>query len=287
MTRWTKKLARPFIYQPTEFDNKYTRGVLGAVTGSIEFPGAAVLSTFSAMQTGVGMVRFHPLTYRFSRVPRNFVERLVLEKSPEVVISPGAVTAWLVGSGVSAPHNDTVIARRRQRDIAHALKHPKPTILDAGALHYAGQLNSPTLLTPHYGELARLLNERGVAVTSTQIAAHPEKWVVEAAVLLRVTVLLKGSITYLSDGVRTIELPESTPWLSTAGTGDVLAGILGALVATHGESIASGEVELLEIGATGAFIHHLAAEHASRNGPVSAMKVAHEISTAVSSIINK
>lgn len=278
---WSVKQARKFIYQPSAFDNKYTRGVLGCVTGSLHYPGAAVLTTHAALQTGVGMVRFYPVKYSWSKVTRNFVERLVLEASPEVVIAHGSVSAWLVGSGVPSNDRGGFHGKRRRNDVSHALAHKAPTILDAGALSWAGQLSVPTLITPHYGELAELLQAKNIDVNAVKIAAAPKKWAIESAQILNVNVLLKGSMTFVTDGERVIELPEATAWLATAGTGDVLAGIVGALVATHAHDLGQGGVSLIELGATGALIHQRAATRSVKKGPISATALLREIPSVI------
>jgi len=158
-------------------------------------------------------------------------------------------------------------------------------VLDAGALHLAGKLEQPTIITPHSGELARLLNSRGVLVTSEAIEGNPKKWVVSAAKTLGVTVLLKGSRTYVAHDDVLIELPVGTPWLATAGTGDVLAGILGSLVATHLIEILNNKNRLAELAATASYIHAIAAKNASRGGPISAESIIPEISGAISQLL--
>jgi NAD(P)H-hydrate repair Nnr-like enzyme with NAD(P)H-hydrate dehydratase domain len=158
-------------------------------------------------------------------------------------------------------------------------------VLDAGALKLAGKLEQPTVITPHSGELARLLNSRGVSVTSEAIEGNPKKWVVTAAKTLAVTVLLKGSRTYIANESMLIELPVATPWLASAGTGDVLAGILGALVATHLIEVLNDSDCLTSLAATAALIHANAAKNASRGGPISAESIIPEIAGAITQIL--
>jgi NAD(P)H-hydrate repair Nnr-like enzyme with NAD(P)H-hydrate dehydratase domain len=100
-----------------------------------------------------------------------------------------------------------------------------------------------------------------------------------------VTVLLKGSVTYVSNDDLLIELPAATPWLATAGSGDVLAGIMGALVATNTVEILNDNNRLAEVAATGAYIHAQAAKNASRGGPISAEMITAHISGAISQLI--
>jgi len=273
---WKARDVKKCIITPSELDNKYSRGVLGVITGSAKFPGAAVLSTAGASATGVGMIRFHS---------NSGLAHLVLHSNPEVVVQPGAVTAWLVGSGVESKRYSDITTWLRHRWFALIAKQSVPTILDAGALHLAGKFEQPTLITPHAGELARLLKSRGVTVTSEAIEGNPKKWATIASEKLGVIVLLKGSHTVVADGDSIIELPVSTPWLATAGTGDVLAGIIGALVATNYIEILNDRTRLAEIAASAAFIHNTAALLASRDAPISASGVIAMIPDAIRKLI--
>ena len=261
---WKARDVKKCIITPSELDNKYSRGVLGVITGSAKFPGAAVLSTASASATGIGMIRFHS---------NSGLAHLVLHSNPEVVVQPGAVTAWLAGSGIDAKRYSDFTTWLRHRWFTLLAKKSVPTILDAGALHLAGKFNQPTLITPHAGELARLLTARGTTVTSEAIEGNPKKWAQLASEKLNVVVLLKGSRTVVADGDSIIELPVSTPCLATAGSGDVLAGIVGALVATNYIEILNDRKRLSEIAASAAFIHNSAALLASRDAPISAPEI--------------
>ncbi len=273
---WRARDVKNCIIVPSELDNKYSRGVLGVITGSAKFPGAAVLTTASASATGLGMIRFHS---------NSGLAHLVLHTNPEVVVQPGAVTAWLAGSGIDSKRYSDVTTWLRHRWFSLLSKQSVPTILDAGALHLAGKLDQPTLITPHAGELARLLTERGITVTSEAIEGNPKKWAVTASEKLGVVVLLKGSHTIVADGDSVIELPVSTPWLATAGSGDVLAGIVGALVATNYIEILNDRKRLSEVAASAAFIHNSAALFASRDAPISAKSIIDSIPDVMRKII--
>jgi ADP-dependent NAD(P)H-hydrate dehydratase / NAD(P)H-hydrate epimerase len=273
---WRARDVKKCIIVPSELDNKYSRGVLGIITGSAKFPGAAVLTTASASATGLGMIRFHS---------NSGLAHLVLHSNPEVVVQPGAVTAWLAGSGIDSKRYSDVTTWLRHRWFSLLSKQSVPTILDAGALHLAGKLDQPTLITPHAGELARLLMQRGITVTSEAIEGNPKKWAVTASEKLGVVVLLKGSHTVVADADSVIELPVSTPWLATAGSGDVLAGIVGALVATNYIEILNDRKRLSEVAASAAFIHNSAALLASRDAPISAKSIIDSISDVMRKII--
>jgi hydroxyethylthiazole kinase-like uncharacterized protein yjeF len=276
--KWTAKDASKCIITPSDLDHKYSRGVLGLITGSAQFPGAAVLTTAAASATGLGMARFHS---------SSGLAHLVLHSTPSAVVQPGKVTAWLVGSGIHEKKYSDFTTWLRHRWFKLIRLQSVPTVLDAGALYLTGSLEQPTLITPHSGELAKLLAARGVQVTAEAIEGDPKKWVQNAADTLGVTVLLKGSVTYVANDSVLIQLPVATPWLATAGTGDVLAGIIGALVATNTVEILNDYNHLASVAATGAFIHARAAEIASNGGPVNAEMVIEFIPKVIASIIKR
>ena len=278
-TLWTAADACACIRLPTAQDHKYTRGVLGVVTGSRQYPGAAVLTTAAALATGLGMVRFYPDAACAT------LDTLVLQRSPEVVVAPGKVHAWLLGSGVASAGGGSWSNWLRHRQMAAARKQTAPTVLDAGALHLAGTLRAPTLITPHAGELATLLSARGVPLSHQTIAANPHEWATIAQQTLGVTVVLKGAHTVVAGEGVCITLPPSTPWLATAGTGDVLAGIVGALVATWHLELTQQPALMAKLAATGAYIHACAAESASGGGPLTASALLDAIAPAVRELL--
>ena len=276
LKKWTAKDAAKCIITPSDLDHKYSRGVLGVITGSARFPGAAVLSTSAASATGLGMIRFHS---------SSGLAHLVLHSTPSVVVQPGKVTAWLVGSGIEAKKYADITTWLRHRWYKLTSLQSVPTVLDAGALHLAGSLEQPTLITPHSGELSKLMIARGVQVSPEAIEGDPKKWVQEAADTLGVTVLLKGSTTYVANDSVLIQLPVATPWLATAGTGDVLAGIIGALVATNTVEILNDYNHLAFVAATGALIHARAAETASNGGPINAEAIIEFIPRVITQLV--
>jgi ADP-dependent NAD(P)H-hydrate dehydratase / NAD(P)H-hydrate epimerase len=274
--RWTAKDSKKHIIVPSALDHKYSRGTLGVITGSAQFPGAAVLTSKAALATGLGVLRFHS---------SSGLAHLVLHATPEALVQPGKVDAWLVGSGVSDKKYSDYTTWLRHRWFKLMSAQSVPTVLDAGALDWAGKLTQPTLITPHAGELAKLLVKRGIQVSSEAIEADPKKWSMIATEKLGVTVLLKGSTTYIAQPDFLIELPKATPWLATAGSGDVLAGIIGALVATNYIEILNDKDELARVAATGAFIHNSAALLASKDAPISATSIIRFIPEAIRKII--
>ena len=261
LKKWSARDTSRCIITPSDLDHKYSRGVLGIITGSAQFPGVAVLTTAAASATGVGMVRFHS---------SSGLAHLVLHTTPSAVVQPGKVAAWLVGSGIDAKKYSDFTTWLRHRWFKLIRLQSVPTILDAGALSLAGSLEQPTVITPHSGELATLLSSRGVHVTAEAIEGDSKKWVQFAAQTLGVTVLLKGSTTYVANDEVLIQLPVATPWLATAGSGDVLAGIMGALVATNAIEILNDYNHLAYVAASAAYIHNQAAERASGGAPINA-----------------
>lgn len=260
-TEWTIADAARHVKVPTPTDDKYSRGVLGLVIGSDEYPGAAVIGAEAALRTGVGMARYLG--------PRRAAD-LVLARRPEIVLEPGRMQAWLLGSGTVASGEAALTA------IAQGM----PTVLDAGALELVKSRTGPVVITPHFRELGRLLG-----VDHEHVRAEPEVWAVRAAEQLGVTVLLKGHSTYVAGpGVALVSRSAPT-WLATAGTGDALAGILGALVATHASEIATDDGMLARLAATASVIHGLAADRASAGGPLTALDVAAAVSAVIAKLL--
>lgn len=274
--KWGSKDSARYIVTPSDLDHKYSRGTLGVISGSAQYPGAAVLTTRAALETGLGVLRFHS---------SSGLAHLVLHQSPEALVQPGPVTAWLAGSGIHHKKHSDFTTWLRHRWFTLLKAQSVPTLLDAGALHLAGTLSQPTLITPHAGELSRLLASRKVIVSSEAIEANPRRWAQSASQTLGVTVLLKGSTTVVCNGDYLIELPKATPWLATAGSGDVLAGIIGALMATNYIEILNDENALADIAATGAWIHNRAALAASDGGPITASALIEEVQQIVASLL--
>jgi hydroxyethylthiazole kinase-like uncharacterized protein yjeF len=219
--------------------DKYRRGVVGVAAGSAQYTGAAVLCVGGALRGGAGMVR-----YLGAEEPT----ALVRARWPEAVVGEGRVQAWTVGSGAG---DDA--AERLDR----ALADDVPTVVDADALQaVTGRRGRsvPLLLTPHAGELARL-----VGADRDDVEARRLHHATAAATELDAVVLLKGSTTVVAgpDG-RVRVNPTGTPSLATAGSGDVLAGLCGALLA--------GGLDPFDAGSVGAWLHGLAGRLAAAGG---------------------
>ncbi|MGJ3507844.1 NAD(P)H-hydrate dehydratase [Enemella sp. A6] len=193
--------------------DKYARGVVGINTGSATYPGAAVLSALGAVWSGAGMVRV---------LGSPEVGAEVVHHLPNVVLKPGRVQAMVLGSGWGS-------RVRGALEVADALNRRVPVVLDADALrHLPERLPANTLLTPHAGELARLLGLNRLDVTTDPIGS-----VTDAAERTGATVLLKGSTQYVAEpGESEIRVAVTGPARTAqAGSGDVLAGICGTLLA--------------------------------------------------------
>ena len=171
------------------------------------------------------------------------------------------------------------------RWIRRALESDQPCVVDAGALAVVGPRSAPTLITPHAGELARLLTRLGgegaSEVTREDVLARPVEHAQAAADALGAVVLLKGSTTLVvSPGVsgRPLRSQADAPArLATAGAGDVLAGILGTLVAAG--------LDLVDAASIGALVHGVAADRANPGGPVRALTVARRLPGVIAGLL--
>lgn len=266
---------------PDQSSNKYSRGVLGVITGSNEYPGAAVLSARAAAYANIGMVRYAgPLR----------AQNLVLQASPEVVASEqlsGKLDAITVGSGIpDASHCNSESAQEQREQIANILKNYEnesqssniqsqsqnelpPICVDAGALDLLPKkVCEKVVLTPHAGELSSLFARYDLGISAQEILQNPVEYAQKAANLTGATVLVKGTTTAVASP-NNLHLPiyiaqYGPAWLATAGSGDVLAGILGALLAQCEKQDESGR-NYAFIAASAAIIHGISAVFASRN----------------------
>lgn len=241
--------------RPDAESDKYRRGVVGVVAGSVRYPGAAVLAVSGALRGGAGAVRYV-----------GPAGDAVIARHPETLVSAGQpskagrVQAWAVGSG---------LGEDRER-LADVLAADVPVLIDADGLRLAdaGALRArtaPTVLTPHAGEAAALLGRERADVEARRLAA-----VAELSEHTGATVLLKGSTTVVGDGGAVRVNPTGTGWLATAGTGDVLSGLIGALLAAG--------LDARDAASVGAYVHGLAGRFAPR--PAGASDVAAALSEA-------
>lgn len=275
--------------EPGAVDDKYSGGVVGICAGSKDYLGAGVLATLAAVNTTSSMVRYigeHP--------------EYVLATTPEVVVHPvvreaGQVQARMVGSGRGTD-------RDAREELLAVLDMVQPLVLDADAITVLAKnpdvleilraRNAPTLLTPHDGEFDRLAKAAGLPAESPDRITSTERFARE----LNCTVLLKGRFTIIANPQRTVVVDTASSWAATPGSGDVLAGILGALVARDAGKRArdsgyteAGQYELeaheadyvVDTAAIGVAMHAAASYIASLTpygpAPTSALKIAHHI----------
>ena len=254
--------------RPGAESDKYRRGVLGVLAGSDRFTGAAVLAVGGAVHGGAGMIRYLASPGVAGLVRQRWPEAVITVAEPpgdravaaDVVEETGRVQAWVAGPGMGT--NDAAANL-----LAAVLGTDVPVLVDADGLTLLSKDRSllrrdaPTLLTPHAGELARLLGAERADVEARRLE-HARR----AAAELGATVLLKGSTTLVAsaDGPTWVNTM-TTPWLATAGSGDVLSGLAGALLA-QGMDTAVG-------AAAAAYLHGLAARLASGGAPIGASDV--------------
>ncbi len=260
-------LAEPdvaaLLPRPTAEDDKYTRGVLGVLAGSAQYPGAGVLATGSAIHSGAGMIRYLGLAPDAIRA-----------RFPEVVVHQDSrphevrVQAWVVGPGLGT--DDAAMAL-----LTDVLRTDLPVLVDADAITLAARSpglvrgrRAPTILTPHDREFARIAGQPG----ADRIAAAER-----AAADLGVTMLLKGNATVVAaaDGMCFVN-PTGTPWLGTAGSGDVLSGLIGSLLASGLPAPLAGGV--------GAYLHGVAGQLAAVDGPPSSVDVRDSVRSAFKAV---
>ncbi|MDR7251712.1 hydroxyethylthiazole kinase-like uncharacterized protein yjeF [Nocardioides sp. BE266] len=242
--------VRALLPRPGWDAQKYTRGVVGVRAGSATYPGAALLAVAGANAGLVGMVRY---------VGPAAVADRVRAAHPEVV-GAGRVQAWVVGPG----GGDDAAAM-----LADARADGVPVVVDADALRHVDGPLPGCVLTPHAGELAAMLD-----VAREEVEAQPLEHARVAARRWDCVVLLKGHHTLVADpGGRVRVTTTGVPWLATAGAGDVLAGLVGALLAAG--------LEPLDAASVGSWLHGAAATEAADGGPLTASRVAVHIPRVV------
>lgn len=281
-------LAR-YLLKPEADSHKYSRGVVRIIAGSQRFPGAGLLCVAGASHSGVGMIRLN--------APER-VENLVLAAHPQIVpdgpVLTGACDALVLGPGLDAQKADW-------EALAQLLENT-PAVIDASALEPVCalvkegklRLRAHHILTPHDGELARCLNlftgtdtdktageiarkladkaDKPLGKFAFEISSALQRRIQGAQQLAALTgacVLAKGNRTVVVDAKAQVHtLPAATPWLATAGSGDVLAGLMGGLLALNvragvghvGTTVASAAALAPEIAQLAARLHALAGQ---------------------------
>ncbi len=270
-----------WLPRPTAESDKYRRGVLGIVAGSDRFTGAAPLAVGGAIRGGAGMVRLVS-----SGVPAG----LVRQRWPEAVITTtqagqeggaaieqaGRVQAWTAGPGMGT--SDASLSL-----LTAVLATDVPVLVDADGITLLAAhrellpRSAPTLLTPHAGELARLLG-----ADRADVEARRLRFATHAAAELGCTVLLKGSTTVIASPAPDQEVlvnPTGTSWLATAGSGDVLSGLAGSLLAQG--------LDPSRAAAAAAYLHGLAARLAAEGAPIGSSDIITAIPAATRSVAGR
>jgi ADP-dependent NAD(P)H-hydrate dehydratase / NAD(P)H-hydrate epimerase len=237
--------------RPGAESDKYRRGVLGIAAGSARFTGAATLAVGGALRGGAGMIRLVSAAHAAEIARQHWPEAVITvvgrdAPAGEAVAAAGQVQAWVAGPGMGTGDDARAL-------LGSVLATDLPVLVDADGLTIASRerallrRDAPTLITPHAGELARLLGTDRAAVEARRLE-HARR----AAAELGVTVLLKGSTTVIArpDGGPVLVNATGTAWLATAGSGDVLSGLAGALLAQG--------LNPAEAGAAAAYLHGLA-----------------------------
>ena len=263
-------LADLAVPDPGAQAHKYRRGVVGVVAGSPQFPGAALLAVGGARRSGAGMVAFRSGAAEVGIADP--VAAAVVAASPDVVlVGDRAVDARCIGPGLGGGPAATDL-------VLQALADPAPVVLDASALDVLGTLagraalaaraseGRVSILTPHAGEFARL----GLDPTGGPFVAARR-----AAQALGAVVVLKGPGTVVAAPAGPAHVdPFGTAALATAGSGDVLTGLLGGMLAAaaRGGPLDSAGAALVAARAVG--LHGLAGRlAAAAGGPVTAPDV--------------
>lgn len=244
--------------------DKYRRGVVGVAAGSDTFVGAAVLTVGGAVSGGAGMVRFasteRPVEHALAQWPE-VVTTVAQRGDGDAVLAAGRVQAWVAGPGMGTDDDAANV-------LGAVLSSDVPLLVDADGLTLLSERpalldgrTAPTVLTPHAGELARLLG-----VERSDVEARRLEFVRRAATELGAVVLLKGSTTLVAEpGRPTLVNVTGTARLATAGTGDVLSGLAGTLLA--------GGLDPADAASTAAYLHGLAARRIAGRGPISASRL--------------
>ena len=263
--------------RPSAESDKYRRGVLGLVAGSEQYTGAAVLSAGGAIKGGAGMVRLVSAAAAIGVVREHWPEAVLTTYDPDLPASAidkaGRVQAWAVGPGIGTGETAHAL-------LAAVLASDVPVLVDADGITVLAahrdllSRQAPTLITPHAGELSRLLNADRAAIEARRL--HYAR---VAAAELGVTVLLKGSTTVIAepDAGRPVQINSTgSSWLATAGSGDVLSGLAGSLLAQGLPPPAAA--------AAAAYLHGMAARLAARDAPIGASDLIGGIPAAIRAV---
>lgn len=228
------------------------------MTGSDRFPGAGVLSSKGALRSGAGFCRYI--------WESQFCNSLVLNSCPEMVMGVGKCDSFLIGSGIFDIFHDSrsELAMRLLVDSSMYRGGRGWLVLDAGGMDLILDSSPavPAVITPHSGELQKLLKKKGVEAEAGSILKNPVHFANLASRLFSCAVLLKGATTVVAFKGLSEEVKADCHYLACAGTGDVLAGFLTGFLAL---SKPKGEREFVRACAAAAYLHNLSAKIASES----------------------
>ena len=233
------EVAQPVLAPPGPEDHKYTRGMVAVIGGAM--PGASELAALAAAHAGAGYVQLLEPEPRFGP-PHAIVRRVAAD--PGQALDDKRIGAVVIGPGLGRDSE-------AECTLAAALESGRPLVIDGDALHLFGSRKStaPTILTPHEGEFRAMFPDLrdGSKVERARAAAARNGAVI----------VYKGADTAVAapDGRAALAGVAST-WLSTAGTGDVLAGAIGAMLARG--------LAPFEAAQAGVWLHGEAARRAGR-----------------------
>lgn len=234
--------------------HKYQAGYAIGLAGSHTMPGAAMLSSLSALRGGSGMVRLlHPQgmeaelsnsPYELIKLPYDYA------RSNEVIEEMNKADAIFVGPGLGR----TDLVRKLLKEVMPQLK--KPCVIDADALFFLAEgsyeLPAQAILTPHTGEMQRLLHAEAHLVLNADLMEKCQKYAEKKGV----TLILKGAPTFIFQaGLPILINPTGDPGMATAGSGDVLTGLLAAFLAQ--------KLSCRDAAALAVYLHGLAGEYAA------------------------
>ena len=255
MVMLTGDLVRPLLPPIKRAWHKYERGYVAGLAGSPDMPGASILASWSALTAGAGIARLiHPqgMQAELSAAPLELVRQTYSAQNLEPVMeSMNKASASFIGPGMGLTQEAMFVF---QYVLAHITK---PCVIDADALTLLSQKEMPlppnAVLTPHHGEMLRLLGQSRQDLGIEELIDLSQKYINAK----KATLVLKGAPTFiLQPGMPIYVNPRGDPGMATAGSGDVLTGIIASLMAQH---LAPHQAALV-----GVYIHALAGEHAAK-----------------------
>jgi hydroxyethylthiazole kinase-like uncharacterized protein yjeF len=266
-----------WLPRPTAESDKYRRGVLGIVAGSDRFTGAAPLAVGGAIRGGAGMVRLVSSEIPVGLVRQRWPEAVITtthagQEGGAAIEQAGRVQAWTAGPGMGT--GDASLSL-----LTAVLATDLPVLVDADGITLLAvhrellPRSAPTLLTPHAGELSRLLG-----ADRADVEARRLHFATQAAAELGCTVLLKGSTTVIASAPdqEVLVNPTGTSWLATAGSGDVLSGLAGSLLAQG--------LDPARAAAAAAYLHGIAARLAAEGAPIGSEDIITALPAAIRTV---